>query len=46
VRITTVFRRLLGVISTSVEDVVLKGKEVVVDVSIRCTRRCLRAAVG
>jgi len=33
VRITTVFRRLLGVISTSVEDVGLKGEELVLDVS-------------
>lgn len=40
-RITTVFRRLLGVISTSVEDVVLKGKELVVDVKPRWRRpRC------
>lgn len=32
-RITTVFKRLLGVTSASVEDVGLKGKELVVDVS-------------
>ena len=40
-RITTVFRRLLGVISTSVEDVGLKGEELVLDVSPRWRRpRC------
>jgi transposase len=33
VRITTVFKRLLGVTSAGVEDVGLKGKELVVDVS-------------
>lgn len=40
-RIETVFKRLLGVISTSVEDVGLKGEELVVDVSPRWERpRC------
>lgn len=33
VRVTTVFRRLLGVISMCVEGIGLKGKELVVDVS-------------
>lgn len=40
-RITTVFRRLLGVISMCVEDVGLEGKGLVVDVSPRWRRpRC------
>lgn len=40
-RITTVFKRLLGVTSTSVEDVGFKGEELVLDVSPRWRRpRC------
>lgn len=40
-RITTVFRRLLGVISMCVDDVRLKGEELVLDVSPRWRRpRC------
>jgi transposase len=41
VRITTVFKRLLGVISMSVKDVGLEGKELVADVRPRWQRpRC------
>jgi transposase len=41
VRITTVFRRLLGVISMCVDDVGLNGKELVLDVTPRWRRpRC------
>lgn len=40
-RITTVFKRLLGVITARVEDVVLEGKRLVVDVKPRWRRpRC------